>query len=251
MKNGIYNMDCFDAFPDISEKSIDMILCDLPYGCLNRKRSHSKCDIQLPLDKLWKEYKRIIKDNGAIILFGSGMFTADLMKSNPKWWRYNLIWKKGERTTGFLNARRMPLRNHEDICVFYKRLPTYNPQMEKCEFHKRNHSRGNLQSPRTQNCYGDYKEIPSVIADGKFPKSIIDIQPEHKEFYHPSQKPIKLLEWLIKTYSNKGDLILDNCAGSGSTAIAAINTEREFLCFEKDEKYFEIASQRIQRIHRI
>ena len=120
MKNGIYNMDCFDAFPDISEKSIDMILCDLPYGCLNRKRSHSKCDIQLPLDKLWKEYKRIIKDNGAIILFGSGMFTADLMKSNPKWWRYNLIWKKGDRTTGFLNARRMPLRNHVTYVFFIK-----------------------------------------------------------------------------------------------------------------------------------
>ena len=241
-------MDCFDGFKLIDDKSIDMILCDLPYGCLNRKRSHSKCDVQLPLDNLWKEYKRIIKDNGVIVLFGNGMFTADLMKSNSEWWRYNLIWKKRERTTGFLNSRRMPLRNHEDICVFYKKLPTYNPQMEKCEPHKRNHSRGNLKLPRTQNCYGDYKEIPSIISEEKFPKSIIDIQPEHKEFYHPSQKPIKLLNWLIETYSNKGNLILDNCAGSCSTGVACRNTGRRFLGFEKEEKYFHIGCKRLEEV---
>lgn len=162
-------------------------------------------------------------------------------------WRYNLIWKKGERVTGFLNANRMPLRNHEDILVFYKKLPTYNPQMTKCEPHKRNHSRGNLQDADYNNIYGRYKEVPSVVSDEKYPKSVINIQPEHKECYHPSQKPVKLIEWLIKTYTNKGELVLDSCAGSCTLAVAAQNTERNFICIEKDSDFCEIGRQRLSK----
>lgn len=245
--NKLYNEDSLVGMDQIEDKSIDCIITDPPYGCLNRKNNHARCDEDINLEKLWEQYNRIIKDNGAIVLFGSGMFTADLMKSNPKMWRYNLVWKKGERTTGFLNAKRMPLRNHEDMCVFYKKLPTYNPQMEKCKPHKRNHSRGNLEAPLQNNCYGSFVEVPSIISDEKYPKSIINIQPEHKEFYHPSQKPLELIEWLVRTYSNTGDLILDSCAGSMTTAIAAINTGRNYICFEKDREIFNKGSQRVRR----
>ena len=237
---------------DIPDKFIDAIITDPPYGVLNKYRKHARnCDDLIPLDLLWEQYNRIIKDNGAIILFSQGMFTADLMKSNERHWRYNLIWKKGERTTGFLNAKRMPLRNHEDICVFYKKLPTYNPQMTKCEPHKRNHGRGNLQEPITQNHYGKFKEIPSIISDEKYPKSVINIQPEHKEFYHPSQKPVALIEYLIKTYTNPGELVLDSCAGSMTTAIAAINTDREYICIEKDPEIFRTGQQRVENYLRV
>ena len=232
---------------EIPDKAVDCIITDLPYGVLNKSRKHARnCDEIIPFDLLWKQYNRIIKDNGAIVLFGQGMFTANLMKSNEKYWRYNLIWKRGERTTGFLNAKRMPLRNHEDICIFYKKLPTYNPQMIKCELHQRNHSRGNLQDPIKQNHYGKFKEVPSIISDEKYPKSIINIQPEHKECYHPSQKPVALIEYLIKTYTNPGELVLDSCAGSMTTAIAAINTDREYICIEKDSEIFKIGKQRVE-----
>ena len=244
--NKIYNEDCLEGMKKIDDKSVDCIITDLPYGQLNKKRNHAKkCDELIPLNELWKQYNRIIKENGAIVLFANGMFTADLMKSNEKMWRYNLIWKKGERTTGFLNAKKMPMRNHEDMVVFYKKLPTYNPQMVKCEPHKRNHSRGNLANADYNNVYGDYKEIPSIISDEKYPKSIINIQPEHKECYHPSQKPVELIKWLIRTYTNPGDLVLDSCAGSCTTAIAALNTSRNYICFEKDKDIFEIGSRRV------
>ena len=240
-------MDCLELMKDIPDKSIDAIITDLPYGVLNKSRKHAqKCDELIPLEDLWKNYSRIIKDNGAIILFASGMFTADLMKSNEIMWRYNLVWKKGERVTGFLNAKKMPLRNHEDICVFYKKLPIYNPQMEKCEPHKRNHSRGNLQSQIKQNHYGNFVEVPSIISDEKYPKSVINVQPEHKECYHPSQKPVALIEYLIKTYTNPGDLVLDSCAGSMTLDVAAMNTGRNYICIEKDPEIFEIGKKRVE-----
>lgn len=121
--------DCLELMNDIPDKSVDCVICDLPYGSLNKTNANAKWDSVIPFDKLWKQYKRVVKDNGAIILFGQGLFTAELMFSNKKMWRYNLIWKKGNRVTGFLNTKKMPLRNHEDICVFYKKLPVYNPQM--------------------------------------------------------------------------------------------------------------------------
>jgi DNA modification methylase len=205
----------------------------------------------LPLDKLWVEFKRVIKSGGAILLFSQGMFTAKLMMSNPTWWRYNLIWDK-VASTGFLNANRMPLRRHEDIFVFYDKLPTYNPQMEKCEPHKRNHSKGNNHKPSLNSCYGSFVETPTIISDEKFPTSIISISKEHKNgnFYHPTQKAVPLLEYLIKTYSNEGDTVLDATMGSGSTMVACLNTNRSGIGIELEQKFFCIAEKRVKEAAR-
>lgn len=246
MESFIEHGDCLKLMKNLPPGSVDMILCDLPYGQLNKGNKHSEeCDRSLNLDCLWSEYRRIIKDNGAIALFASGMFTADLMKTAPDLWRYNLVWKKGDRVSGFLNAKRMPLRNHEDILIFYKKLPTYNPQMEDCDDSKKLHSRGSLSRKPQNNCYGDYKAVQSNIANQKYPKSVLNIQPEHKDFFHPSQKPVRLLEWLVKTYTNPGEVVLDNCMGSGSTCIACINTDRKYIGMELSQKYFDIATGRI------
>lgn len=240
-KYSLIQGDCLEVMKHIPPASIDLILCDLPYGC-----TKNKWDIIIPFEPLWEHYERIIKPNGAIILFAQGMFTAKLMMSS-KYWRYNLVWDK-VLTSGFLNARRQPLRSHEDICVFYKKQPTYNPQMVKCEPHKRNHSRGDMKKQFTNNNYGNFVATPTVISDEKFPKSIITVSKEHSvgKFYHPTQKPVELLEYLVKTYTNENDLVLDNCMGSGSTCIACLNTNRRFLGIELDEIYFNIARGRIE-----
>ena len=231
---------------NIPDKSIDAIICDLPYGVLNKGNSSAKWDSVIPFDKLWSSYERIIKDNGIIFLFGQGMFTADLLISNKKLWRYNLVWDKVAKT-GFLNSKRMQLRQHEDICIFYKSLPTYNPQMVKCEPHKRNHSKGNMLNPQKNSCYGSFVETPTIVSDEKFPTSIISIPKEHEtgKFHHPTQKPVLLLEYLIKTYTNEGDTVLDNTMGSGTTGVACKNLNRSFIGIEMDDKYFEIAKERI------
>lgn len=245
----IYNEDCLIGMQRIVDGSVDCIICDLPYGVLNKANPYAKWDCQLPLDKLWAQYLRIIKPNGAIILFGQGMFTAKLMMSQQKLWRYNLIWDKVRRS-GFLNANRMPLRRHEDICVFYKSLPTYNPQMAKCEPNERNHSKGNILKHTKNRCYGNYFETPTIISDEKFPVSILTFPKKHKngEWYHPTEKPVALIEYLIRTYTNEGELVLDNCMGSGTTAIACMNTNRHFLGFEISKDYYDIAVQRISAI---
>lgn len=242
----IYNEDCLTGMDRIPDKSIDMILCDLPYGVLNRQNEHAQWDNIIPFDLLWIQYRRVIKDNGAIVLFGQGMFTADLMTSQRNMWRYNLIWNKTDRPTGFLNAKRMPLREHEDIIVFYKELPVYNPQMVKCEPHQRNHSRGKMESEQTNRCYGQMRKFDEVITDEKYPRSIIRFPREEKTI-HPTQKPVALCEWLIKTYSNEGDTILDNCMGSGTTAVACINTNRHYIGFETDPEYYQYALDRCAR----
>jgi len=238
--------DCLIEMQNIPDKSIDAIICDLPYGVLNKGNSSAKWDSVIPFDKLWSSYERIIKDNGIIFLFGQGMFTADLLISNKKLWRYNLVWDKVAKT-GFLNSKRMQLRQHEDICIFYKSLPTYNPQMVKCEPHKRNHSKGNMLNPQKNSCYGSFVETPTIVSDEKFPTSIISIPKEHEtgKFHHPTQKPVLLLEYLIKTYTNEGDTVLDNTMGSGTTGVACKNLNRSFIGIEMDDKYFEIAKERI------
>lgn len=242
--------DCLELMKDIPDKSIDMILCDLPYGVLNKKNPNAKWDCVIPFVDLWREYERVIKDNGAIVLFASGMFTADLMQSNRKMWRYNLVWDKISKT-GFLNANRMPLRQHEDICVFYKRLPTYNPQMTKCEPHKRNHSKGNMLKPQKNSCYGNFVEVPTTVTDEKYPTSVLTFAKPHPSIaVHQTEKPIELLEWLIKTYSNEDDVVLDNCMGSGSTGIACVNTNRNFIGIELNENYYNIARERISKAER-
>lgn len=244
----LINADCLIAMKDIPDKSVDMILCDLPYEVLHKNNPHAQWDRKIPFDKLWEQYNRVIKDNGAIVLFAQGMFTAELMMSNPKMWRYNLVWNKVAKN-GFLNANRMPLRQHEDICVFYKQLPTYNPQMTKCEPHKRNHSKGSMAKQGKNSCYGNFVEVPTKITDEKYPTSIISISKEHKvgNFFHPTQKSVALLEYLIKTYSNEGETILDNTMGSGSTGVAAKRLNRNFIGIELNEEYFKIAVKRIQQ----
>lgn len=242
----LHKGDCLEIMTSIPDKSVDMILCDLPYGVLNKSNKSAKWDCIIPFNELWVQYERIIKDNGAIVLFGQGMFSAKLMASNEKLWRYNLIWNK-VMPCGFLNTNRMPLRVHEDICVFYKKLPTYNPQMEKCEPHKHNHSKGNMLKPHTNSCYGSFVETPTIISDEKFPKSIIEKPKEHcnGKFFHPTQKPVALLEYLIKTYTNEGETVLDNCMGSGTTGVACVNTDRNFIGIELQDNFFEIAQKRI------
>lgn len=230
--------DCLEKMKDIPDKSIDLILTDLPYGVTAR----NKWDVVIPFDRLWKEYNRIIKDNGAIILFAQGMFTADLMKSNPKMWRYNLIWQKTQ-PTGFLNANRMPLRTHEDICVFYKKLPTYNPR--KTTGHPRKTSkRGSASSL-------NYQETGANAYDAteRFPTSVWTFKKDiQKSALHPTQKPVALLKELILTYTNEGDTVLDSCMGSGSTGIACIETERNFIGIENDKQYFNIAAKRLEKL---
>ena len=230
--------DCLVEMKNIPDKSIDMILTDLPYGVTAR----NKWDVVIPFDKLWKEYKRVIKDNGAIVLFAQGMFTAELMQSNPKMWRYNLIWQKTQ-PTGFLNAHKMPLRTHEDICIFYRKLPTYNPQ--KTDGHKRKTaSRGSASTLNYHktgaNTYDSTERFPTSVWTYKK-----DIQ---KSALHPTQKPVALLKELILTYTNEGDTVLDSCMGSGSTGIACMETERNFIGIEKDKQYFDIAKKRIERL---
>ena len=199
----IYNMDCLEGMKHIPDQSIDAIICDLPYGVLNKGNKHTQWDSIIPFDKLWEQYLRIAKPTTPIILFAQGMFTADLMHSNRKMWRYNLVWDKG-RVGGFLNSNRMPLRQHEDIAIFYKKLPVYNPQMMPCAPHARNHGRGSMNKV-VNRCYGNFTPTPAVIADEKFPTSILPFNKEHDgDQFHPTQKPVDLLRYLVLTYTNSG-----------------------------------------------
>lgn len=238
--NKLYNEDCLVGMKRIDDKSIDCIICDLPYG-----QTHNKWDNIIPFEPLWNEYERVIKDNGAIILFAQGMFTAKLMLSNEKLWCYNLIWKKGDRTSGFLNAKKQPLRNHEDICVFYKKQPVYNPQMRQG---KPLHSIGGGIHNITNNNYGKFNKTDDSRAGctDKYPISILTFDRSHPPI-HPTQKPVELLEYLIKTYTNENELVLDNCIGSGSTAIACINTNRSYIGFDTNTDYIELANNRINK----
>ena len=245
--NKIYNEDCLEGMKRIPDGSVDCVICDLPYGVLNKQSEGGGWDSIIPFEPLWEQYERVTKDNAAIILFAQGMFTAKMMLSNPKLWRYNLIWDKVAKS-GFLNSKRMPLRQHEDICVFYKQLPTYNPQMVKCEPNKRNHTKGNGKHQQKNSCYGKFVEVPTIVSDEKYPTSIISVSKEHKtgHFFHPTQKPVALIQYLIRTYSNEGDTILDNCSGSGTTAISCIKEKRNFICFEKDETYWKKSVERVE-----
>ena len=233
--------DCLELMKQVPAKSIDLILCDLPYGT-----TRNSWDEVIPFDKLWAQYNRIIKDNGAILLFAQGKFYVNLVSSNMKMFRYDLVWDK-ELVSGFLNAKRMPLRRHEQVAVFYKHLPTYNPQFTQG---KPLHSKGTAYQTKelTNNNYGDFKATNDDRAGSteKYPTSIIKFQKPHPSVcVHPTQKPIELLEYLIKTYTNEGDTVLDNCMGSGSTGVACKNTNREFIGMELDEKYYKIACERL------
>lgn len=240
----LYNGDCLEVMDDIESESVDMILCDLPYGV-----TQNKSDVVIPFDKLWTQYKRIIKQNGAILLFGQGLFFVDLVNSNRKMYRYDLVWDK-QLKSGFLNANRMPLRQHEQIAVFYKSLPTYNPQFTEG---KPLHSKGSAyktKEHKNQN-YGKFHSMEDCRAGStqKYPSSILSFQKPHPSVAkHRTEKPVELLEYLILTYTNSGETVLDNCMGGGSTGIAALNTNRKFIGIELDDHYFNIAKERIESI---
>jgi site-specific DNA-methyltransferase (adenine-specific) len=206
----------------------------------------------LPFDSLWEQYKRVIKDNGCIALFADGMFIADLMKSNPKMWRYNLVWNK-VLTSGFLNANRQPLRQHEEVVVFYKKQPCFNPQFtEGKPLHGMGKSFKNKLN--ANNNYGKFSSNLNPSADRvgdtrKHPTSIITVsRSASSKMTHPTEKPVGICEWLIKSYTNKGDTVLDNCMGSGNTGVACVNTGRKFIGIELDERYFCVAKKRIEGV---
>ena len=226
--------DCLELMENIPDRSVDMILCDLPYGT-----TACKWDSIIPFEELWKGYCRIIKDDGAIILFGSEPFTSILICSQISLFRYDLIWDK-QKGCDFLNANRKPLKSHENILVFYKKSPTYNKQYWYSTPYKK--INGNK---KQSSVYHDSHDVDTESTDGKRnPLSILSF-PRDGNRVHPTQKPVALLEYLIKTYTNEGETVLDNCMGSGSTGVACVNTNRRFIGIELDDKYFEIAKQRI------
>lgn len=238
--NKIYNEDCLIGMQDIPDNSIDCIICDLPYNI-----TKLSWDILIPFDKLWEQYNRIIKPTGNIILFSSGMFTYKLIESNIKDFRYKLIWKKNV-PTGMSSAKYRPMKYYEEICVFGNSKATYNPIMKErvgigkaCYNYDHycgdsNHLQFNKQKRR----YDPDFVQPSDVLE-------FNVVPNRNGKLHPTQKPVELVEYLIKTYSNEGDIVLDNCMGSGTSAIAAINTNRNFIGFELDKNYFDITNERI------
>ena len=230
--------DCLEIMKDIPDKSINMILCDLPYGT-----TKCKWDSIIPLDELWEQYNRIIKDNGAICLFAQTPFDKVLGCSNLKMLRYEWIWEK-EQGTGFLNAKKMPLKSHENILVFYEKMPIYNPQMVGDEIRK---VKRNTDEYRSSN-YNTHIEIKESEYKGRYPKSIIKFNRDKLKL-HPTQKPVPLLEYLIKTYTNEGGLVLDFTMGSGSTGVACLNTNRKFVGIELEKEYFDIATNRLKSVN--
>lgn len=238
--NKIYLGDCLDLMPQIQDQSIDMVLCDLPYGT-----TKNNWDSIIPFDKLWAQYERVIKPNGAIVLFSQQPFTSMLVMSNPKMFKYEWIWEK-DFGTGFLNANHAPLKIHENILVFgkgatsptKKSVPmTYNPQKTKGKPYTAVQGyTGNNYSHTVGNV---------TVSDGmRYPADILRFQRD-KDKYHSTQKPVDLCRNLIRTYTNENDVVLDNTMGSGSTIIAAIREKRQYIGIEKEEKYFDIANKRI------
>ena len=238
--NQIVQGDCLEVMRDIPDKSVDMILCDLPYGT-----TQNKWDSIIPLDKLWEQYNKIIKENGMICLTCTEPFTNTLINSKPKQFKfYDLMWDKIS-TTGFLNAKRQPLRRHEQILCFYKKQTTYNPIME-VRGKPRNKGSYNKKQGNGDMCYGKFENIASFNNE-YYPTSVISISNAiQKDKAHPTQKPLELMEYLIKTYTNEGETVLDNCIGSGTTAVAALNTGRFFIGIEKEPQYCEIARKRVE-----
>lgn len=225
--NKVHEDDCLNILPQIPDNSIDMVLCDLPYGT-----TQNKWDSVIPLDKLWKEYERIVKPNGAIVLTSQGVFTAKLILSNEKLFKYKIVWEKS-KATNFLNVKKQPLRKHEDICVFYKNKVIYNPQMGVGVAYNKGVRKNQLTGS-----YGDFKPV-EVKSDGeRYPSDIIYFKTAESEgeVYHPTQKPVELGRYLIRTYSNPGDVILDNTCGSGSFLVSAVLEGRDFIGIEENHE---------------
>lgn len=232
--------DCLEHLKELADGSVDMVLCDLPYGTTG-----NQWDKVIPLGPLWREWRRVCKDNAAIVLFSDEPFTSELINSNAKIFRYKWIWDK-QRGTNFANAKMMPMKCHEEILVFYRRKPTYNPQFwystpYRTKGGSRNREIEGLSGGSVANVCAE-----TVSEDGRrYPLSILRFPRDGKRM-HPTQKPVSLLEYLIKTYTNPGEVVLDNCMGSGSTGVACSNTGREFVGMEIQPRYFEMAQQRIK-----
>ena len=230
--------DCFNYMPLLEDKSVDLILCDLPYGI-----SACRWDKVLPFNELWVQYERIIKDHGAILLFAQSPFDKILACSNIKFYRYEWIWVK-TRATGHLNANRMPLKAHENILVFYKQLPKFYPQKTIAETPVNSFTKRVDVQNRCQIYGKTTKEITGGGNYERYPRDVLYFAKDPSN-YHPTQKPVALCEFLIRSYTNEGDVVLDNCMGSGSVGVAAINTGRDFIGIEIDKSYFDIAQKRI------
>ena len=231
--NQIIHGDCLEVMPTLPDKSIDMILCDLPYGT-----TACKWDTVIPFEPLWLQYKRLIKDNGAIVLTASQPFASALIMSNPDMFKYEWIWDK-RLPSGFQVAKYRPMQRHENIIVFATGTPNYNPIMTE-------------QKPRTGKVYSKSDSSPLKYDDGilknydkKNPQSIIEFYKRDAGMLHPTQKPVALFGYLIETYTNEGETVLDNCAGSGTTAIACLNTNRNYILIEKEKEYIDIINNRI------
>ena len=239
--NVIYHRDCLvDGLQSIPDNSVDMVLTAPPYGT-----TQNKWDSVVDMNLFWKEIKRVTKEHSAILLFSQMPFTATAVMSNSKMFRYEWICEK-HNPTGFLNAKRMPLKCHENVLVFYEKLPTYNPQM----IQGKAHSIGG--AGRQSKNYGSYSDTKRGTSNMYYPRDVIKVDwQDSTRGLHPTQKPVSLCEYFIKTYSNKGDIILDPFIGSGTTAVAAINTERKYIGFEKDDKYFEVAKNRLDKLTNI
>ncbi len=236
--------DCLELMQELPDQSVHMILCDLPYGV-----TKNVWDKQIMLDKLWMQYKRIIKPHGVVALFGQGVFFADIVNSNRKWFRYDIVWDK-VLVSGFLNANRMPLRCHEQIAIFYKHLPTYNPQFWQG---RPIHGSSGLHYRKREinHNYGKFRRISARPAGTTehYPTSIIHVPKYHPSATtHPTEKPIELLKYLVKTYTNEGDIVLDNCLGCGGTAVACVQTSRHYIGYELMPDYVKTARQRVQEI---
>ena len=245
-ENKIYFGDCLELMPSMEDKSVDLIFTDLSYAQLAR----AKWDVSIDLDLLWVQYNRIIKDNGAILLFAASPFDKILACSNLKIFRYEWIWEKTQ-ATGFFNAKKMPMKAHENILVFYKNLPTYNPQ--KTQGHKPMNSYCKKASVQNKTeCYGLVNQDMSGGGDTeRYPRSVLRYasdkqQNKFTEWMHSSQKPLALCEYIVKTYTNEGDLVLDTCSGSGTTCLAAQNLNRRFIGMELEPRFYEASNKRLE-----
>jgi site-specific DNA-methyltransferase (adenine-specific) len=234
MSDIIYHGDCLEIMPTLQDGSIDMVLCDPPYGT-----TACKWDYVIPFDPMWDELKRLIKPNGAIVMTACQPFTSALVMSNAGWFKYDWTWQKTQ-VTGYLNAKKQPMRNKEDILVFYNKQCLYNPQMTKGKPFK---------GTRGANAKDIYRKHDSFVNENfgtRYPKQVIKIPQVHGKAIHPTQKPVALMEYLIKTYTNPGETILDFAAGSGTTGVACQNLDRRYVLIEKEEKYVQVIRQRIE-----
>ncbi|OOF47604.1 MULTISPECIES: DNA-methyltransferase [Rodentibacter] len=249
MQNALFEGDCLEIMRQFPDNSVDMVLCDLPYGT-----TQNKWDSVIDLELLWKEYNRIVKKDGAIVLTSQGIFTAKLILSNEKNFKYKLIWEKS-KPTNFLNAKKQPLRKYEDICIFYRKQPTYNPQMKKGEPYNKGVRKNQLTGS-----YGDFKPQLVKSEGERYPTDVIYFKTAESEgeVLHPTQKPVELGRYLIKTYTNENDLVLDNTFGSGSFLVSAALENRRFCGIEKNKNstlfkdkkidYIDLAFNRLSQI---